>query len=146
MNNLTKTVHQCCVCHKSSRHEKRTLSFFRFPKDEKRFAEWKAVLQLEKFASFSAKYCYEHFRICSNHFEDKMFAGMGKNRLKKDAVPKQLPRPDRKSLFLESVGEPEPVASTSQKHISTEFEKYLTDYPGISNIVHVDVTRIKQED
>ncbi|KAG5863308.1 hypothetical protein JTB14_012420 [Gonioctena quinquepunctata] len=146
MDSLTKTIHYCCVCRRNSRVEKRTLSFFRFPKDEKRFAEWKAVLQLEKIASYSAQYCYDHFRICSYHFEENMFADMGKNKLKKDAVPTQLPGLDGTSVFLESTEEPEPVASTSQKHINKEFEEPLTEYPGISNIIHVGVTRTDRED
>ncbi|CAG9814653.1 unnamed protein product [Phaedon cochleariae] len=88
MAEVSKTVQYCCVCNKNSRHEK-NISFFRFPKDERRFAEWKAILQLEKIASYSSQYCYDHFRICSFHFDEKMFASMQKNRLKKSAIPIQ---------------------------------------------------------
>ncbi|KAG5887473.1 hypothetical protein JTB14_017327 [Gonioctena quinquepunctata] len=51
---------------------------------------------------------------------------MGKNKLKQDAVPTQLPGLDGTSVFLESIEEPEPVASTSQKHINKEFEASQT--------------------
>ncbi|CAG9823908.1 unnamed protein product [Phaedon cochleariae] len=58
-------------------------------KKTERFAEWKAILQLEKIASYSSQYCYDHFRICSFHFDEKMFASMQKNRLKKSDIPIQ---------------------------------------------------------
>ncbi|XP_072377517.1 uncharacterized protein [Diabrotica undecimpunctata] len=88
MNSAKTSVYYCCVCRKNSRdHNNLNLSFFRFPKDENRFAEWKKIVQCEKLAMYSAQYCYDHFRICSLHFEEPAFAGMLKSRLKKNAKP-----------------------------------------------------------
>ncbi|XP_050512524.1 uncharacterized protein LOC126888370 [Diabrotica virgifera virgifera] len=83
---MTDSVRYCSVCRTNSRDYNR-LSFFRFPKDEKRFAEWRKILQCEKIAMHSAQYCYERYKVCALHFEDKAFAGFGKCRLKKDAKP-----------------------------------------------------------
>ncbi|XP_072386104.1 uncharacterized protein [Diabrotica undecimpunctata] len=49
MNSAKTKVYYCCVCRKNSRdHNNLNLSFFRFPKDENRFAEWKKIVQCEK--------------------------------------------------------------------------------------------------
>ncbi|CAG9830021.1 unnamed protein product [Diabrotica balteata] len=86
MNSSKSRVYSCCVCRKNSRdHNNLNLSFFRFPKDENQFAEWKKMVQCEKLAMYSAQYCYDHFRLCSLHFEEPVFAGMLKSRLKKNA-------------------------------------------------------------
>lgn len=37
--------------------------------------------------NYTSGYCYEHFRICSLHFENNMFSSIQGNRLKRDAVP-----------------------------------------------------------
>uniref|UniRef100_A0A6P7G4X8 Uncharacterized protein LOC114335953 isoform X8 n=1 Tax=Diabrotica virgifera virgifera TaxID=50390 RepID=A0A6P7G4X8_DIAVI len=77
----------CILCRRKCNSQDRFLSFFRFPKDENRFAEWKEILQCEKLDNRSAQYCYDNLRVCALHFEDRAFAGLGKYKLKKDAKP-----------------------------------------------------------
>ncbi|XP_072392966.1 uncharacterized protein [Diabrotica undecimpunctata] len=105
---MMSSVYYCSVCGKNSRdHYNLNLSFFRFPKDENRFVEWKEIIQCEKLAMYSAQYCYDHFRICSLHFEEQAFAGMLKSRLKKKAKP--CIRPVRLNNSLQ--GKPAPLVN-----------------------------------
>ncbi|XP_072399568.1 uncharacterized protein [Diabrotica undecimpunctata] len=119
MNSAKTSVYYCCVCRKNSRdHNNLNLSFFRFPKDENRFAEWKKIVQCEKLAMYSAQYCYDHFRICSLHFEEPAFAGMLKSRLKKK----------RKTIYSSCE-----IKHSSSRHTCGEVTN-ICEYSGIIDI------------
>ncbi|KAG5864822.1 hypothetical protein JTB14_034049 [Gonioctena quinquepunctata] len=62
-------------------------SYFRFPKDEARCNEWKLTLEIVKLDSITAEQCYKRFRVCSAHFENRMYSSIQKNKLKRNAVP-----------------------------------------------------------
>ncbi|GJQ75258.1 hypothetical protein Trydic_g9856 [Trypoxylus dichotomus] len=57
------------------------LSFFRFPKLLSRCKIWIANAKLANGAHLTLEHCYNHFRFCSEHFEEQMFAYALKNRL-----------------------------------------------------------------
>lgn len=44
-------------------------------------------LKLVQLDSYNAEQCYKQFRVCSAHFEERMFSSIQKNRLKRNAVP-----------------------------------------------------------
>ncbi|GJQ78671.1 hypothetical protein Trydic_g2713 [Trypoxylus dichotomus] len=76
----------CVFCPNNSR-DNPTISYFRFPKDETRCKQWQDFTGLEKVKMATAIDCYKRFRLCSMHFEEKMFAGMVKKKLKLYAIP-----------------------------------------------------------
>ena len=52
-----------------------------------RSKRWVINCRRQDLEKKDARYLYNNCRICSNHFEDSMFRGSLKNRLKEDAVP-----------------------------------------------------------
>ncbi|XP_044762627.1 uncharacterized protein LOC123319767 isoform X2 [Coccinella septempunctata] len=76
-----------CIHCKSNSRTNPNYSFFRFPKDPKRCAIWKTLIKEDKIKDFTPEQCYNRFRLCCKHFENKMFVHETKTQLKKNAVP-----------------------------------------------------------
>ncbi|GJQ66390.1 hypothetical protein Trydic_g8495 [Trypoxylus dichotomus] len=49
-------------------------SFFRFPKLLSRYKTWNANAKLENIAHHPTEYCYNHFQLCSERFEERMLS------------------------------------------------------------------------
>ncbi|XP_026829979.1 uncharacterized protein LOC105276581 isoform X2 [Ooceraea biroi] len=61
--------------------------FFRFPKDNARAKQWVTACNREDLVLKTAEYLYAINRICSDHFEDRMYANDLKSRLLPSARP-----------------------------------------------------------
>ncbi|XP_074030096.1 uncharacterized protein [Leptinotarsa decemlineata] len=66
---------------------------------------WQEYIGSEKLKSFSSGYCYKHFRLCSQHFENGMFSSIQKNRLKRNAIPTLFNKPTSPKVQDESLVE-----------------------------------------
>ncbi|KAJ8910820.1 hypothetical protein NQ315_004680, partial [Exocentrus adspersus] len=94
------------------------ISLFRFPKDYERCKQWVTACNrndlLDQMESTSNSLYSSYYRICSMHFEEHMFVGKQKKRLKIDAIP---------TLLLDL-----PCSSTSQPplHIPPQAPLFLS--------------------
>ncbi|XP_023312935.1 52 kDa repressor of the inhibitor of the protein kinase-like [Anoplophora glabripennis] len=90
----SKTIRKCIVenCFNTSSD----LTLFRLPKDDERCSIWLKNCNRLNLAHFSSEHLYRSYRVCSSHFDAKMFAGtfsdIAKNKLKKNAIPTIMPR------------------------------------------------------
>ncbi len=93
------------------------LSFFRFPKDQKRCDLW---IQYSRREKSSAEYCYKNLTLCANHFEDEMFTNpQKKSRLTQNAVPRlfdvpNLPKVKARRQLIQPAPEPKAVSPPPQ--------------------------------
>lgn len=67
--------------------DKESLSFFLFPKDPVRSAMWIKNSKCDELKSISNLGSNQKYRLCSLHFESKMFSNFQRNQLYKDAIP-----------------------------------------------------------
>lgn len=81
-----RTGMRCSVKFCPSKYSLKNKSFFSYPKEAKRLEEWMANCQTSHLAETISK--KNSYRVCSDHFENKMFLNRTtKNRLVHNAVP-----------------------------------------------------------
>ncbi|CAI6363399.1 unnamed protein product [Macrosiphum euphorbiae] len=81
---------KCCIpeC-QSKRKDDSALtprSYFSFPKDSSRCTTWLEKCNCKSLMSIDPVILNRKYRLCSLHFEDKMFSNYQKNRIKSDAI------------------------------------------------------------
>ncbi|XP_025412762.1 52 kDa repressor of the inhibitor of the protein kinase-like, partial [Sipha flava] len=88
VNKRGKQYSKCCLTNcKSHMLNKDSLSFFTFPKDRARRADWIKNCKSNKLNTIDNLAANTKHRVCSLHFETDMFSNLKKNRLKPYAVP-----------------------------------------------------------
>ncbi|KAL1488470.1 hypothetical protein ABEB36_014941 [Hypothenemus hampei] len=103
----------CCVrgCNNNSQKNHK-LSYFSIPMDSIRQLQWlENIERLDLMVLEQIK--VKNRWVCSEHFESRMFAGLGRNKLKKNAIPTII-----KKVHLDSSTSKVPTASRISGYIS----------------------------
>ena len=81
----------CCASNCFNKfYENKAISYFRFPKEEKRCKVWVANMQLHQFSNLCAAELNKRFRLCSAHFEQSQFINCKRNCLTWNAIPTMI--------------------------------------------------------